>query len=225
MPDQKVSRRRLLAATAIGVAASTLSASGLVWAAPVGDAQAERFIADNMGRLVALLDNPALTSVERARAFADLIGAFVDLRRISTFVLGRYAAQLRSDPALLSEWTRTFNAFATANYQARLDRFRGRSLRLTGSMIRIADRDVVVNSQLHGGSSRDPTLLRWRVMRDETGWKVVDMSVVLSGDEIWLAQQQRIDFVTWLDQNGGDLRALFARVRQNTSLIENRAAS
>jgi ABC-type transporter MlaC component len=52
-------------------------------------------------------------------------------------------------------------------------------------------------------------------------WKVVDVSLVLDRNEVWLAQRQQRDFANILGTRG-DVRALITAVRQQTETMRAR---
>ena len=56
-------------------------------------------------------------------------------------------------------------------------------------------------------------------------WKVVDVSLLDQGNQIWLAQQQQRDFLAALDRNHGDIRALIADVQNQTSRMRQHAVA
>lgn len=217
MSSARVSRRGVLINVAV-LAIAANPAPG--WAVAARDAAVEEFVQVNGTHVLLALGSLELDHLGRSRAFAAAMQDFADFQRISAFVLGRYSAQVRNDPLLLRDWTEAFRAFALANYEFRLDRFRGRTLRVTGSSNRIAGRDVVVTTELVGDAATRTRRLEWRMLRGNSGWKAVDVGVVLNnGDLVWLAQQQQAQFLAELGANGGDIRALIARVRQSTAAL------
>lgn len=189
------------------------------------NADAEQYVQTNATSALQTLANGAMSATERRRTFDRLMTQFADMPRIATFVLGRYSTQLRADPTLRAEWQSVFQDYAIAVYEDRLQRFSGATLRVTGSTERIAGRDVIVQSQLVPPSGEQPTTVQWRLLRSGDAWKVVDVSLVLEGNQIWLAQQQQRDFLAALDRSNGDLRGLIAEVRQLTVSMRSRIAS
>lgn len=189
------------------------------------NADAEQYVQTNASSALQTLANGAMSATERRQNFDRLMTQFADMPRIATFVLGRYSTQLRADPTLRAEWQSVFQDYAIAVYEDRLQRFSGATLRVTGSTERIAGRDVIVQSQLVPVSGEQPTTVQWRLLRSGDVWKVVDVSLVLEGNQIWLAQQQQRDFLAALDRSNGDLRGLIAEVRQLTVSMRSRIAS
>lgn len=202
-------------------------ALGLVAGAPEALAQtrntdAERYVQENATSALRTLGDRSLSATQRRQTFERLMSQFADMPRIANYVLGRYSAQLRADPALRTEWTRTFQDYSIAVYEDRLEAFNGSSIRVTGSTERVAGRDVIVNTQLQPRGNQRATTVQWRLLRSGNAWKVVDVSLILDGNQIWLAQQQQRDFLAQLDRNNGDIRALIGELRTVTASMRER---
>jgi phospholipid transport system substrate-binding protein len=185
-------------------------------AAAARNTEAEQYVQANASQALEMLSNRASADA-RQQAFQRLMTQFADVPRIATFVLGRYAGQLRSDPALRSEWMAVFQDYSNAVYEDQLDRYRGNAIRITGSIERVPGRDVVVQSVVAPRGQSRPLPVQWRILRSGNVWKVVDVSLVLEGNEVWLAQQQQRDFLAQLDRSNGDIRVLIASVRRATA--------
>lgn len=192
------------------------------------DKAAEAYVASSAPAALAALSEPGLTAQERQAKFGQLMENFADLNRISEFVLGRYARNLRTDRALQQEWRATFRDYAVAVYQDQLDQYRGTSVRIVPG-----SRDATINGRFYSVVTtelavrgREPFVAQWRLLRDDaTGrFQVVDVAVKLQDQVIWLATQQRQDFLAFLDQNNGDVRALIAEVKRQTSMMRTRIA-
>jgi phospholipid transport system substrate-binding protein len=186
------------------------------------NADAEQYVQENASRALRTLGDRSLASTQRGQTFDRLMAQFSDMPRIANFVLGRYSGQLRADPALRSEWTRAFQDYAVAVYEDRLGRFSGSAIRVTGSTERIAGRDVIVTSELQPNDGGRATTVQWRMLRSGNTWKVVDVSLVLEGNQIWLAQQQQRDFLAQLDRNNGDIPGLMSSIRELTASMRDR---
>jgi phospholipid transport system substrate-binding protein len=184
---------------------------------------AESYVQENAASALRTLGNRNLSTSQRRQTFDRLMAEFADMPRIANFVLGRYSAQLRSDPDLRAEWTRTFQDYAIAVYEDRLQRVSGSAVRVTDSVERVAGRDVIVTSVLTPADGGRPMTVQWRLLRTGNVWKVVDVSLLLEGNnQIWLAQQQQRDFLAQLDRNNGDIRALMTNLRSVTASMRER---
>lgn len=186
--------------------------------------EAEAYVQANATEALSTLSNTRVSPAQRQQTFYGLIQRFADMPRIAGFVLGRYGASLRNDAALRAEWTQAFEDYSIAVYELRLGAFNGSTVRVTGSIERSAD-DVIVQSEMvpQGAGRAQP--VQWRLIRRGGVWKVNDVSVILEGNQIWLAQQQQGEFLSRLDRNNGDVRALVADIRQRTASIRERVAA
>ncbi len=205
---------------------ASLTGAVLIAAAPdalaARNESAEQYVQAQGAAALAALGNRSVSATQRTQTFQRLMAQLSDMPRIAQFVLGRYGAQLRTDAALRADWNRTFQDYAIAVYEDRLDRYSGGTLRVTGSTERVAGRDVIVASELTPRSGR-ALRAQWRLMNSGGNtWKVVDVSLVIEGSEVWLAQQQQRDFLAQLDRNNGDIRALITQVRGMTVAMRER---
>jgi ABC-type transporter MlaC component len=67
--------------------------------------------------------------------------------------------------------------------------------------------------------------VQWRILRSGDAWKVVDVSLLVDGNQIWLAQQQQRDFLAQLDANNGNIRGLMSSLRETTASMRQRAVA
>lgn len=203
---------------------------GVLAAAPAAHAarntEAEVYVQENATQALAALANRNISASQRQQTFTTLIQRFADMPRISLWVLGaRYGRQVAQDQQLRTEWTTAFEDYSIAVYELRLGAFDGSTVRVTGSIERNAN-DVIVQSEMvpRGGGRAQP--VQWRLQRrDGATWRVNDVSVILDGNQIWLAQQQQGEFLAHLDRNNGDVRGLTADIRQRTVSIRQRVAA
>ena len=190
-----------------------------------GDASAEQTVQANATRALQALDPSASADQASAQSFAAIIDGFFAFDRVATFVLGRYGGAVRADAALQADWRAAFRAYALANYELRLGRFRGRNHRVIGSTIRASGRDVIVDGEVFGGQVATPTRLSWRLVRQGDDWRAIDIAVQLNGNQVWLVQQQQAQILAMLDETHGDVRALIGRMDQSTAAIRARIQS
>jgi phospholipid transport system substrate-binding protein len=186
------------------------------------DADAERYVQENASAALRTLADRNMNVAQRRQTFDQLMARFADMPRIANFVLGRYGAALRSDAALRAEWTRTFQDYSIAVYEDRLNTYSGSAIRVTNSVERIPGRDVIVVSEIQPRAGGRPLPVQWRMLRSGDAWKVVDVSLILEGNEIWLAQQQQNEFLAVLGRNNGDIRVLMSNLRELTASMRQR---
>lgn len=209
-----------------GFLAALTGAALAALAAPAHAARnpdAEQFVQRNATAAINALSQSDAADA-RQRAFGRLMTEFADVPRIAAFVLGRYAQQLRTNDALRREWLAAFQDYSNAVYEYELDRYRGNSIRVTDSREFANGNEVIVVSEVAARSGGRAQRVQWRVRRAGQTWKVVDVALLIDGNEIWLAQRQQGDFLAQLDRSRGDINALIAYVRQATARMRRQIA-
>lgn len=187
------------------------------------NAEAELYVQEHASEAFAALGDNSLSATQKQQTFNRLVAQFSDMPRIAIWVLGRYAAQLRGDPTLRSEWTETFQTFAITSYEYQLNRFSGSVLRVVGSTELTPNQTVDVTSEITPRGQTRPVTVRWRINRSGQGWKVFDIQLVTAnGDAIWLGQLQQQEFLAQLGRNGGDIRALLRSIQTQTASMRER---
>jgi ABC-type transporter MlaC component len=185
------------------------------------NADAEHYVQQHATGALAVLGNLDVSAAQRRQQFETLMARFADMPRIAVFVLGRYGGALRSDAALQREWQTVFQEYAIASYEDQFRDFGGGNINVTGSEERVPGSDVVVVSTIRPRGGQAQTV-QWRVLRSGNGWKVVD--VAAGQDQVWLAQLQQRQFLSILNANRGDIRALISDVRTQTASIRERVS-
>lgn len=199
-------RRHLLIALGAALAASGARAQ----TAPrrsARDPDAEAFVQVQAQKVLSVLADRGLSLAQKEAAFRRLIDQIADVPKITNFVLGKYARTIT--PAQRAQFNSVFRTYAENVYQSRISEFRGETLKVTGSVAR-APGDVVVSTVVTGGG-REPIPVSWRVLGAGGSWKVVDVQI----RGVWLAITQQQDFVSTIDNAGGDIGVLIAQLQRN----------
>jgi len=169
-----------------------------VFATAAADDETELFVQGILDEAEPHLGAP--TEKERFDGIADLVAEYVDMRRVSRFVLGQYARKLTDDQK--AAYDPLFRQYATQVYQNVLSEYAGETLKVTGSVDR-STRDIIVNSKIANpapGSNFADIVVHWRVYRNRDG----ELAVVDAGaDNVWLALEQRSTFTSVIANNGG----------------------
>lgn len=174
------------------------------------DLAAEQFVQAQAQRIISILADRRLSEAEKRRVFRQTIDEVVDVPRITTFVLGKYARTIA--PAQRQDFATVFRRYAESVYEKRIGDYHGQTLAVTGSVARKPG-DVVVSSTVTGPRPAQPLPLAWRVLSVGGVWKVVDVQV----RGVWLAITQQQDFVSTIDQAHGDIGVLIAQLRAATA--------
>jgi len=199
-------RRRTVLALTMG-----LSAASLLPAAAATPAEA--FIADNIQKGLSILNDRQLSEADRADRFQQLLLGLANTKRIAAFTLGQYARS--ASQADQDEFAAAFQDYSIAVYRSYLSRYAGQSLKVTGSTQRAPDDFIVTTVMVdpNDRSGQRPLEVDFRVRTDSGRPELIDISVL----GIWLALSQRDQFVAFLAQNRGDVKALTAHMRQTAA--------
>jgi phospholipid transport system substrate-binding protein len=195
-----------LALTATAVA-SVASSDRAAYAQAPRDLGAEQFVQVQAQRVISVLSDKAMSNADKIRTFRGIVNEIADVPRITSFVLGKYARTIT--PAQRDHFAVVFREYAQNVYEKRLGDFHGETIKVTGSVVRKPG-DVVVNTVITGGQISQPVMASWRVLGNGSNWKVVDVQV--SG--IWLAITEQQDFVSTIDNNGGNVDVLIAQLQK-----------
>ena len=170
------------------------------------DAGAEQFVQTEANRALKILSVGSDT--EKIRQFRVFVDQVADVPRITTFVLGKY--QRTISPAQSQQFATVFREYASNVYESRLDDYHGETMKVTGSVVRKPG-DVIVTSTIVGGAQKQPVPVRWRVLQSGGGWRVVDVEV----KGVWLAITEQQDFVSTIDNAGGNINVLIAQLQKH----------
>jgi phospholipid transport system substrate-binding protein len=203
----------LLAALAMAMA---MLSTGALTAAPAAN-PAETFVQANIEKGYAILNSTTLGEDQRHAQFRDFMLSLTDARRIGMFTLGQYANSASKED--LEAFIDAFSDYAVAVYESRLSKYKGQTLKVTGSVQRAAD-DVVVNTDVvnPGMPNAQPLKAAFRVRKTSDGRPIVtDIQV----EGVWLALSQRSDFTGFLQQHGGRLPDLTADLQRQTQVLRS----
>ena len=212
MPSRRPSHPFLNAAAAVAIvlgAAVPLNAAApaLAFAQAPRDAGAEQFVQTGAQKIISILNDKSMATADKIRTFRGIVDDLADVPRITNFVLGKYARTIT--PAQRDRFARVFREYAQNVYETRLGDYHGETVKVTGSVVRKPG-DVVVATTISGGKLSQPVVASWRVLGSGSSWKVVDVQVA----GIWLAITQQQDFVSTIDNAGGNVDVLIAQLEK-----------
>lgn len=199
-------RAVMAAAIVLGTTSAAALPPAAAYAQAPRDAGAEAFVQTQAQRIITVLNGKGDRS-EKIRTFRGVVDEIADVPKITSFVLGKYARS--ATPAQKDRFAKVFREYAQNVYETRLGDYHGETVKVTGSVVRKPG-DVVVNTTIGGGKLSQPVQASWRVLGSGSSWKVVDVQV--SG--IWLAITQQQDFVSTIDNAGGNVDVLINQLQQ-----------
>lgn len=151
---------------------------------------------------------------QRKVKFRDFITQYADVRKTARFTLGNYA---RSTPEPdLELFIEAFKNYAIAIYESQLEKYKGESLKVQGS-IENKPGDYVVKTVVQGQESSKALRIDFRLSGGNGTYKFYDISV----EGAWLGISQQEQFKSFLEQNHGSVSALTADLNARTVRIQN----
>ncbi len=199
-------------------AASVLLASAMP---AFADARTEAYVQKNASEVLKSLNNPDLSAAQRTAAFSGYMDKFTNLDAVSNFVIGKYSR--RFTEAELTKYRKSFRAYALAVYEYQLDAYRGEAVVVKNSVDR-SETDSIVNTVIKRQDGKDMDV-RWRVQGKEGSYQVVDVALNLDGNLIWLAIEQRAQFIALLDNNNGSADKLIKKIDSMTADLKTKTRS
>ena len=193
----------------VALAAAGLSAPLVAQARAARDAEAEAFVQTEGQKVLTVVTNRALSPAAREASFRQMIDQLADFQRISGFVLGKYARVIT--PAQRQRFNAVFKGYAQHLFQTSLAGFKGNQLQVVGSVVR-APGDTVVNAIVSGDPKSAPLTVAWRILGRPGSFKAVDVQA----RGVWLAITLQQDFVSTIDNGGGNIDVLIARLEADT---------
>jgi phospholipid transport system substrate-binding protein len=208
MIDARPTRRfaQLALVALIGLGAASQARPALAQAAR--DPQAEQFVQTRAQRVITILADKTQSVAQKKATFHQGVDDLADVPKITNFVLGKYARIITPDQR--QRFAAAFRVYAESVYQNRINDYHGEVLKVTGSTVRKPG-DVIVNTTISGGQVGQPLPVAWRVMGGGGSWKVVD--VQFKG--VWLAITQQQDFVSTIDNAGGNVDVLIGQLQRD----------
>ncbi|MEO1303568.1 MAG: ABC transporter substrate-binding protein [Pseudomonadota bacterium] len=185
------------------------------------DAETEEYVRVNANEVLAALNAPDLTPAERRTQFQTYMDEFTNLDAVAKFVIGKYSKRFTEEEMDL--YLDTFRNYALVVYEFYFNEYRGQDVKVVGSKDRNA-RDSIVDTEIVRADGQELEV-RWRVLNRGGEYQVVDVALNAEGNLIWLAIEQRAQFLSILDQNAGSVDALVAKITSMTDeLVAQRPA-
>ena len=157
--------------------------------------------------LYVLGDNKS-NSDEKIKNITSIFLSNLAVREISLFVLGPYRRNLTSD--LKEEYIKLIKRFVSEIYSIRLASFPSGDFSVLGSTD-TGRSGIIVKTLIQFLDDPNPTKIDWRIIKNKNGdFKIFDIRVI----GVWMAQEQRSTFTSFLSKNNGDIDKLMNRLKK-----------
>ena len=158
-----------------------------------------------------VLGNKNKSTDEKVENITNIFLSNLAVREISLFVLGPYRRNL--DSAQKIEYINLIKRFVSEIYSIRLVSFSSGDFSILSS----ADNGrsgIIVKTSIQFSNDPNPTKIDWRLIKKQDGnFKIFDIRVV----GIWMAQEQRSTFTSFLGKNNGNINKLMDRLEKQLS--------
>jgi phospholipid transport system substrate-binding protein len=170
-------------------------------------AGAQKFVSSMGERALSFLRNSQMGQGGKEEQFRRLLESSFDMDTIARFTLGQYWRQL--DDGQKHEYLRLFREWVVKVYSARFSQYTDQDFKTTGARVD-SDTDTIVSSSVIPRQG-EPVEVDWRVRYKNGRYQIVDVVV----ENISMSQTQRSDFLSVIQQGGGNISALLDHLRQN----------
>jgi len=202
--SSSLSRRSLLKSSAM---LSALLIAPWAASAPVSAAGAAESYVASLGKSILVVARAGGSRAQMSSKFRVLMARNAAISAIGIFSLGKYKSKLPR--AKRSEYFKLIEKFVAGLFVKYAKEFAGNRIEVTGSKARSA-KDIIVSSKVHFANGKAPLDVKWRLLKSGGGYKIFDVRVL----GVWLAIQQRSEFVSVIKRNNGDVNALLKFLRK-----------
>ena len=158
-----------------------------------------------------VLGNKKKSNDDKVENITNIFLSNLAVREISLFVLGPYRRNL--DSVQKTEYINLIKRFVSEIYSIRLVSFSSGDFSILSS----ADNGrsgIIVKTSIQFSNDPNPTKIDWRLIKKQDGnFKIFDIRVV----GIWMAQEQRSTFTSFLSKNNGNIDKLMDRLEKQLS--------
>jgi phospholipid transport system substrate-binding protein len=159
---------------------------------------------------ISILGDEGLNNNDKNIQFTDLVMSSIDIDFISQIVLGKYW-KLASDDQK-ADYLKAFKSYFISSYANRLDQYSGEKIIVISS--NTAKKYVIVRTNIvREGTETLKIELDWRLIKRDGRTKIVDLSI----EGISLIIAERETFISYLNNNDGNLASLIKMMQSKTN--------
>ena len=158
-----------------------------------------------------VLGNKKKSNDDKVENITNIFLSNLAVREISLFVLGPYRRNL--DSVQKTEYINLIKRFVSEIYSIRLASFPSGDFSILSSTDN-GRSGIIVKTSIQFSNDPNPTKIDWRLIKKQDGdFKIFDIRVV----GIWMAQEQRSTFTSFLSKNNGNIDKLMDRLEKQLS--------
>ncbi len=158
-----------------------------------------------------VLGNKNKSTDEKVENITNIFLSNLAVSEISLFVLGPYRRNL--DSVQKTKYINLIKRFISEIYSIRLASFPSGDFSILSSTDN-GRSGIIVKTSIQFLNDPNPTKIDWRLIKKQDGnFKIFDVRVV----GIWMAQEQRSTFTSFLSKNNGNIDKLMDRLEKQLS--------
>jgi phospholipid transport system substrate-binding protein len=165
-----------------------------------------QWVEDLSNQTLIILGDDLISSEKKVQYLENIFIENLDIKRISLFILGPYRKNLK--PSESSQYFNAIKNFISKVYAKRLSSYPSGNIKIT-KVEEKGRRGIIVSSLITFNDRPNPISIDWWILKSSVSdYKVFDIRI--SG--IWMAQEQRSTFTSFLSKNNGEIINLIKKI-------------
>ena len=165
-----------------------------------------QWVEDISNQTLIILGNDKISNDKKAENLEEIFIENLDIKKISLFILGPYRKNLK--PSESSKYFNAIKNFISKVYAKRLSSYPSGNIKIT-KVEEKGRRGIIVSSLINFNDRPNPISIDWWILKSSVSdYKVFDIRI--SG--IWMAQEQRSTFTSFLSKNNGEIANLINKI-------------
>jgi len=169
---------------------------------------AEDYVSLIAQETINILGNKEQNIEDKINNISNIFLSNLAVREISLFVLGPYRRNLTTDQT--EEYINLIKRFVSEIYSIRLASFPNGAFTIVNATDN-GRSGIIVKTLIQFEGNKNPTKIDWRIIKNQNNeFKVFDIRVI----GVWMAQEQRSTFTSFLSKNNGDVDKLMFKLKE-----------
>ena len=169
---------------------------------------AEDYVSLIAQETINILGNKEQNIEDKINNISNIFISNLAVREISLFVLGPYRRNLTTNQT--EEYINLIKRFVSEIYSIRLASFPNGAFTIVNATDN-GRSGIIVKTLIQFEGNKNPTKIDWRIIKNQNNeFKVFDIRVI----GVWMAQEQRSTFTSFLSKNNGDVNKLMFKLKE-----------
>ena len=169
---------------------------------------AEDYVSLIAQETINILGNKEQNIEDKINNISNIFLSNLAVREISLFVLGPYRRNLTTNQT--EEYINLIKRFVSEIYSIRLASFPNGAFTIVNATDN-GRSGIIFKTLIQFEGNKNPTKIDWRIIKNQNNeFKVFDIRVI----GVWMAQEQRSTFTSFLSKNNGDVNKLMFKLKE-----------